>query len=165
MLKNFPWQMAYLAPRGIGPSALPENERDRIQIRRRYYLLGQSQDGMRVWDVRRAIQALHKQAGGEERSLWLQGQSNMAGVALYASLFEPNIKRLDLHDLPTSHKKGPTFLNVLRHLDMPHAAAMAAERSQLVLYDTEAKQWDFSTSTAAALNWDKKQIQFRKIPN
>jgi dihydroorotate dehydrogenase len=50
----------------------------------------------------------------------------MAGNVLYASLYEKDIHRLDLHDLPTSHQEGPELLNVLRFTDLPQIAAIAA---------------------------------------
>ncbi|MHC4734537.1 MAG: hypothetical protein ACYTDW_08765, partial [Planctomycetota bacterium] len=84
-------------------------------------LLGQTRDSMRVWDVRRAIQAIRKIDSLSDTSIQLRGKQIMGGIVLYASLFEPVITRLDLWDLPNSHRDGPTFLNVLRYLDMPHA--------------------------------------------
>ena len=66
--------------------------------------------------------------------LWLQGHRQQAGVALYASLFEPDVTRLDLWELPQSHREGPYFLNVLKYLDTPQAVAMAAGRSKVRVY-------------------------------
>ena len=88
----------------------------------------------------------------------------MAGVALYASLFEPDIKRLDLYDLPKTHRDGPIFLNVNRYLDMPQAVAMAAERSKVVLYQDDDAGWEYPQAVAEKLGWDAKQIQIRKKP-
>ena len=89
--------------------------------------LGQTLDGMRVWDVRKAVQALRSVDGFKNVPLWMQGEREMAGITLYASLFEPEIKRLDLWHLNKSHRHGPIFLNVLRYLDVPQAVAMAAD--------------------------------------
>ena len=80
----------------------------------------------------------------------------MAGVALYASLFDPRIARLQLIDLPASHAEGPEFLNVLRFLDMPQAVAMAAERTSVQLDGRTAGAWQFPTSVAASLGWDSE---------
>jgi len=38
--------------------------------------------------------------------LWINGEREMGANMLYASLFEPNIKRIDLHKLPKSHRDG-----------------------------------------------------------
>ena len=161
MLTNLPWVMAYVAPRGVGPTAWDQSEPNSTQIRRRFYLLGQTLEGMQAWDVRRAIQALRGIEDFEDVPLWLQSEGSMAGVALYASLFERDIARLDLHRLPAGHRDGPFLLNVRRYVDMPQAAAMAAERTRLVLYDVEENDWSYVRDVARQLNWDKKQVQFR----
>jgi len=44
-------------PRGIGPTAWQANDREEVQIRRRFMLLGQTLEGMRVWDIRQAVRA------------------------------------------------------------------------------------------------------------
>ena len=51
----------------------------------------------------------------------------MGANALYASLYLEGLSRLELEHLPVSHHAGPTYLNVLRYLDLPQALAMAAE--------------------------------------
>jgi dienelactone hydrolase len=165
MFKRFKWGMAYVAPRGVGPAAWDRTEKKQIQHRRRFYLLGQTLEGMQVWDIRRAVQALRSVERMRGVPLWLQGERQMAGNVLYASLFEPEVARLDLWHLPKSHREGPTFLNVLRVLDMPQAVAMAAERSQVRLYQRDAAGWDYPAGVAAKLGWDPKQIQIRPLGN
>src|SRR5439155_16990750 len=129
------WALATIAPRGSGPTrwAPHPGERGRsegadIQIRRRFALIGQTLDGQRVWDVRRAVAALRVAPNLKDVPLWLQGKGDMAGIALYAGLFEPGVARLDLWQPPASHQQGPTFLNVRRILDMPQAPALAFPR-------------------------------------
>ena len=87
----------------------------------------------------------------------------MAGITLYASLFEPHVKRLDLWHLNSSHHHGPIFLNVLRYLDVPQAVAMAAERSQVRIYQDDTKGWDYPQQVAKTLGWDKNQFQVRNV--
>ena len=153
--------IAYIAPRGIGPDAWNKDERKQIQIRRRFMLLGQTVDGMRVWDVRRAIQAIRTIESVSGSKVTLQGEGKMAGIALYASLFEPDITRLVLLYLPITHLNGPTFLNVMRYLYMPQAVAMAAERSQVQLIQVRDLGWQFPQAVAERLDWpdDKFQLQ------
>jgi acetyl esterase/lipase len=151
--------IAYFAPRGIGLTAWNPDGRKQTQIRRRFMLLGQTLDGMRVWDVRRAIQALRTIDSLSGKPLGLQSKKNMAGIVLYASMFEPGITQLDLWDLPNSHRNGPTFLNVLRYLDMPQALAMAAERSRVKLYQKDDSGWQFPQAVAKKLGWPQKQFQ------
>ena len=164
MFASFPWAMAYVAPRGVGPTAFDPAERKQTHIRRRFYLLGQTLESTQTWDVRRAIQTL-RTTDLKSTPLWLQSHGSMAGVTLYASLFEPQIRRLDLYGLPQSHRVGPTLLNVQRYLDMPQAVAMAAERSSVVLYEDRPEEtWQYPRELAKRLEWSAKQLQVRALP-
>jgi len=166
MFQQFKWGMAYMAPRGIGPTEWTRDERERVHIRRRFVLLGQSRDGMRSWDVRRAAQALRSLEGMQQVPLWMQAEREMAGITLYASLFEPDVARLDLWQLSASHREGPFFLNVLRFLDVPQAVALAAARSKVRIYQDEAatSKWEYPQAVARKLGWHKLQLQVRAIP-
>ena len=88
----------------------------------------------------------------------------MAALSLYATLFESNVKRIDLHELPKSHRDGPALFNVLRVLDLPQTATLAAERSQVVIHQAEDGGWEFPAAVAKQLGWEK-QFQLRKPPN
>jgi len=164
-LKNTNNALAYVMCRGIGPTIWSTDKRNLKEIRRRFMLLGQTLDGMRTWDLRRAIQAVRSRSieSLQDAPVRLEGQGNMAGIALYASLFEPDIAGLDLVNLPLSHHDGPIYLNVLRYLDMPSAVAMAAERSQVNLYQEDDAGWQFPKAVADRLCWPEKQIQIHTV--
>ena len=164
MVKSFKWGMAYVAPRGIGPTAWGQNERRQTQVRRRFMLLGQTLDGMRTFDVVRAAGALRLVDGMDKVPLWMQGEKTMAAITMYASLFVPDVSRLDLHDLPESHRSGPIYLNVLRYLDIPQTVALAAERARVRIYQPRAGGWEYPRRVAKALSWDKKQLVIRVLP-
>lgn len=164
MLESFAWGMAWVAPRGIGPGAWSEAEKRQTGIRRRFQLLGQTVDSMRVWDVRRAVQAVRQLDGLRDRPMWLQGEQEMAGVVLYASMFEPNIARIDLWGLPESHREGPDFLNVLRVWDLPAAVAMVAGPTQVRIYQKSTEGWEFPRAVGNRLGWNEKQVQVRVVP-
>src|SRR5207248_1909387 len=83
------------------------------------------------WDIRRVTQAFRSFRSLQAVPLWLEAHGELAADALYASLFEKGIAGLELWQVPKSHRDGPDYLNVLRVLDLPQAAAMAAERSQV----------------------------------
>jgi len=159
---NFAWVMAYVAPRGVGPTAW--NPKWDTPNRRRFMILGQTRDGMQTWDVRRGVQAVRTLAAFKNAPLWLQGERQMAGMVLYASLFEPNIARLDLWALPTSHRDGPMYLGVQRFLDMPQAVAMAAERSRVRLYTDDPQPWQFPLAVRRQLGWNEKQLEIMAPP-
>jgi dienelactone hydrolase len=162
MFESFKWGMAYLCPRGIGPTEWTGSDKAQTQRLRRFYLLGQTVDGMRVWDVRRGVQACKLIPGLEKTPLWIQSSRDMAVNCLYASLFEDGITRLDLHEMPVSHQQGPAYLNVLKYLDIPQAAAMALERTRVIVYDDDAAKWSYVGGTAKLLHVPEKQWQVRK---
>jgi len=163
MLLGTKWGMAYVAPRGVGPSSWSQlSAGKQTQLRRRLLLLGESLESAQVWDIHQAAAALRSVPSFARTPLWLQSQKAMAANALYASLFIPDVKRLDLHAIPGSHRDSPTYLNVLRHLDLPQAVALAAERSTIALYTSNAAPWEYSQKVAAALGWGEKRVQIRQ---
>jgi hypothetical protein len=147
-------------PRGTGNAAWSRDEKKQIQIRRRFMLLGQTLEGMQVWDVRRAVQATRTLPGAKDLPIRIEASGPMAGVALYAALFEPAVTELQLHDLPRTHMQGPHFLNVLRVLDVPQALAMAAERAKVRIDRTPVEGFEFATQTAEALKWGDDRLRF-----
>ena len=136
-LSGYPLAFGIVAPRGIGPTrwgtSLGESH-----IRRRFALIGQKLDGQRVWDARRAVDAFDAfgELKGAKRTL--EGTGPMAGVALYTSLFEPTVAKVVMRHPTTSHRTGPTFLNVLRVLDLPQAVSLATCEVRI---EGEAKDW------------------------
>jgi dienelactone hydrolase len=161
------WAIAFVAPRGVGSTAWEATPKQQTHIRRRFFLLGQTLEGMQVYDVRRAVQALRTLPGQDALPLWLEGRGEMAGVALYASLFEPRIAGLDLWKLPQSHRDGPALLGVQQTLDMPQAVALAAERSQVVLHQSAADaqstaretEWLYPLGVIRRLGWKTDQLR------
>ncbi len=125
--------VAVVPVRGIGPTQWNQNPRKDTHIRRRFLLLGQSVDGMRVWDIRRAAEAATQIGSQTNQKIDVEAAGNMAGLAVYAAIFEPRIGTLNLTNLPENHRNGPYFLNVSRFLTMPEALAMAGQERQVKL--------------------------------
>ena len=98
--------------------ASADDTKAQTHIRRRFMLLGQTLDGMRVWDIRRAIRTIPTP---ENRHLTLRSRREMDVNALYAALFETGVASLNLVELPESHRNGPDYLNVLQVLDVQEA--------------------------------------------
>ncbi len=149
---------AYVAPRGIGPTEWTRDPKKRTHIRRRFMLLGQTLDGMRVWDMRRAIQSLRSLPGLQETALIIDAHSESSVATLYAALFETGIARLNLHQLPTTHQSGPDFLNVMRFLDIPQAVGMAAEHTPVHLFQAQSSGWDYPIAVGKNLGWTDGRI-------
>jgi hypothetical protein len=131
--------VAYFAPRGIGLSAWNSDERVQTHIRRRFMLLGQTLDSMRVWDIRRAVQTL-RTLSYTNPPVALQAEGPMAVNVLYASLFEP-VADLQLWALPSTHVQGPDYLNIMRSLDVPQALFLSLKQRRVHLHDVNKEQW------------------------
>ena len=110
---------AFFAPRGVGLTAWSGDEKKQAQLRRRFMLLGQTLDGMRVWDIRRAAQVAHFVREADTAKVALTARGPMAVNARYAALFEPGIGKLELSALPETEAGQPDYLNVCRFLDFP----------------------------------------------
>jgi dienelactone hydrolase len=136
------------------------NEKTSTHVRRRLALLGRSFDDGQVWDVRRAIGALRLQPEFQNAKFWLDGYFEDGAIALYAGLFEPAVARFTLVWPPTSHRQGPTFLDVLRVLDIPQAVALAYPRRVEVI-DADETQWQWSR--AVRRFYDGEVLRFRGL--
>ncbi|MBE0534656.1 MAG: prolyl oligopeptidase family serine peptidase [Phycisphaerae bacterium] len=146
--------VAFFAPRGIGLTAWASgDERKQTHIRRRFMLLGQTLDGMRLWDVRQAVRVIGDLADNRDAAIEVEGQGVMAGLAVYAVLFEPAITGCRLWNPPATHGEGPIFLNALRFLDMPAAMAMAAEKCRLTIWDKHPERWAWPQQVAQKCGW------------
>ena len=123
--------LAWFAPRGVGLTAFSGDERARTKIRRRFMLLGQTLDGMRVWDIRRAVQMIHFVREGDVARVEVQASGDMAVNSLYAALYEPTVRHLNLQGLPQSPLPGPDYLGELRVVDLPQVLAAVGDKVEL----------------------------------
>ena len=152
--------MAFFCPRGVGPTSLAAlSEVKQTHLRRRLLLLGESLESGQVWDIRQAVGALRSLPGWANTPLSLRSGQVMAANTLYASLYMEGLSRLELENLPVSHRAGPTYLNVLQYLDLPQALAMAAERMPVILYTGDTTPWRYAQAVTLALGMEDR-LQF-----
>ncbi|MBP8257682.1 MAG: prolyl oligopeptidase family serine peptidase, partial [Opitutaceae bacterium] len=90
--------LAFLVPRGIGPTRWGSDKGARVTSARSYMALGQTLEGMRVWDICRAIEALREPEvlGHAAAEVNLSGERFQAVNALYASLFASGVSTVEL---------------------------------------------------------------------
>ena len=118
-----------------------------MQTRRRFALLGQTLDGMRVLDVRRALACI---GPSTRRPLCVSGAGDAAPLALWAAVFEPEVDRVILIDPPATVRDGPAFLNLERVLTMPQAVALLYPR-EVFLEGANAADWQWPAQLAKNL--------------
>ncbi|WP_182866725.1 alpha/beta hydrolase family protein [Rhodopirellula sp. JC639] len=119
---------AYIVPRGVGPTRWSDDQRTQTHLRRRFMLLGQTLAGMRVYDVRRAIEALRQSPGLESAPVSITAADDAAVWGLYASLFVDRIDQLNLEQLPERNRDAPDMLNVSRIVEIEDVAKAARTR-------------------------------------
>lgn len=121
----------WFAPRGQGPQAWSGDERKQIQLRRRFQLLGQTADGMRVWDIRRALEAVRRLGGPTEVELVASGR--LASLAAVAALLDDHPPALRLHALPESRNDQPDLLNFTRVTDDSHLREILGSHTRVTI--------------------------------
>ncbi len=180
MHASFKWGMVYACPRGVGPVSWEPSAdgvdskqaaaltKDRTHRLRRFYLLGQTLEGVQTGDIRSMIESLRMVPGLEKTKMWLQASRTQAVNTLYASLSVDGLTRVDLHELPPSHmdEGAPPYFSVLRYLDIPQAVALACERTRVIIYDNNKEAWNFPMQTAEKLGWSKETgngLQLRDV--
>jgi hypothetical protein len=136
--------IAVVVPRGVGPTDWGGDDRARTQARRRYMLLGQTEAGMQVWDVRRAISALLQRDGWQGTEVGLVGKGDAAVIALHAGTLDPRVLGMRLIDMPAENRDAPDLLNVSRIVELPALVVMNASAEKTIeIVPTEAtkKRW------------------------
>ena len=144
---------AWFAPRGIGPSAWPSDDWHHTQIRRRFMLIGETLDSIRVFDIIKAVQATTTLPRFGRVKAILRAHRHMAVNALYASLFLPQAGALELFELPKNHRQGPDYLNVSRLGSLPWTIAASLEDRPIKLIRTAPHVAVFAESVATHLKW------------
>lgn len=142
--------VALFAPRGVGPTAWPEKKD--THIRRRFYLLGQTLEGMRVLDARRAVGVMSLL--GHPRTT-IVGEGEAAPIALWAAVYEPErVSKVVLINPPATVRDGPAFLNLDRVMTMPQAVSMLHPR-KVEIIGSPAEAWSWAQTLAENLGAEK----------
>ncbi|MEC9094698.1 MAG: acetylxylan esterase [Planctomycetota bacterium] len=155
--------IVFVTPRGVGENRWNPNERFQTQTQRRFYLLGQTADAMRVYDIRRAVAAIQEIHPKGTPAIWLNARGSMAINAVYATLFDLPVQRLDLFQPTSTHRQGPYYLNVRRVLEIPQAIAIAAEKATIKIQTNNPTDYSFAQTTSRLGNRDPK-VEFVKSP-
>jgi cephalosporin-C deacetylase-like acetyl esterase len=113
-------------PRGVGEAPWPKTTW--IHMLRNAMHTGQTVDSMRLQDVLAAVRQVREMPEVDAGRITVMGRGVSGALALYAAILDSGISQVVMQDPPSSHREGPLFLNVLRHTDLPEAAALVAPR-------------------------------------
>ena len=103
---------AVLIVRG-GADADSKN-RAAVQMRRRYMLLGQTLDGMRVWDILRGVELL-KSFSEKSARISIRGDEKQAANVLMAAVMSTEPIQVAATDIPSAKQSDtPDYLNFLK---------------------------------------------------
>ena len=133
--------IAFLEPRGSGSLAWEASEER--SIRRRLALLGQTLDGMRAWDARRAVGAIRALDGLGSATVLLSAIPGQATVALMASAIDPINSKLVLGFPSPDLERGQAFLGLSRVLDAPQMLALVAAEDIKLITREGPEVWDW----------------------
>jgi len=134
------------------------NAAKQIHIARRFQLLGLTIDGMRVWDIRRAVQLVRQQCP-QLKMLTIRAGDDTEFLAAIASLFEPPAQRLVLPNLSPDLDHQPSILNLTRTVPLELLPIAAALQSPIVT-QTAAKGLPLAEAVVGASSWQGKSIEF-----
>jgi dienelactone hydrolase len=123
-LKKNP-SLAYLVVRG-GPKA-DSTDPSAIQVRRRYMLVGQTLDGMRVWDIIRGLK-LARRMEEFHGPIRLSGNGKQADNALVAASFSTE-RGVVSYAQQNDPAELPDYLNLLRFTNWDELRALASDSS------------------------------------
>ncbi len=152
-------ELVIYCPPGVGEWKLNADAKERNQLARRALLIGDTLAGMQVLDLVRVISTL-KEASERDAEITISASGDLAGVAVYASIFGGRPVTLDLTALPSSHLQGPILINVLRGMDLPEAVAISAETNVLKIKGVKADDFGYSLAVANGLGWGEGRLVF-----
>lgn len=123
-------EIVLVSTRGAGPAHYSGDDRKQTQIRRRFYLLGQSLESLQTLDILQALETTPSLVK-ENTELQCEASGKTANMLIYASLFSKDNLKMELTSPFLSDKDIPPYLNILKYMDMEAVVIMAAEKHQL----------------------------------
>ncbi len=141
-----PWMAQEAPPPNSSP---PDSSPPNPALLRRLNLIGMTADALETW---RLCSQLRRVAATGPADF--TGDGIQAARAIYAALFCEGTTALTLARLPVTHRQGPYYFNILRHLDLPQAVAMAAEKCRITLTG-RPDDWTWAVQTAERMGFAK----------
>ena len=142
---------AWVDTRGFGATKVAPDAMK--HVRRRFWLLGQTFDGMRLWDLRCAVRVLEKVRPTQHDQLAVSGSEDGGISAMLLGALESSVDGFVLTNPPSDLNKAPAFLNLERVLLAPEALGLVAPRSVWLLTNHPGN-WEWNTHLGKVLKLD-----------
>lgn len=123
-------QIIFLPIRGSGIARYTGEDGTLIHIKRRYYLLGQTLEGMQTWDILKGINFANDLMPAIRS---IRAQESTSIMVTYASLYTRENNNLYLESPEMTHDSGPAYLNVRKYMDIPQALLMASRSNNVFI--------------------------------
>ncbi|MFH1070923.1 MAG: hypothetical protein V1794_14995, partial [Candidatus Glassbacteria bacterium] len=104
----------------------------RHQMIREANIIGYCFDGMRVYEILRAVDLLRGLPEVDPQRIALFGKKALGVNCLYAGLLDGNLERVIVESPTASHTQGPYYLGILTHTDIPEVAWLMADKLKLI---------------------------------
>lgn len=155
--------LVFVLPRGIGAAAWNSETKKRTQIERRFMLIGQTSDGMRVFDITQALQAIKQWSNLVGQPIDVRAEGKTAILAALAVAFEP-VSEIRLLNPPENLRDGPYFLNISRYVTVPQVLLLVADKTPLRLAVAAPEKWRKLSQVAAGLGWSDERLTVIQSP-
>lgn len=138
---------------------LPEKE---IQLARRYYLLGESQESVEINELRLFLRS-QESSGNSIASRQLWGKGRGAIELAIAVLLENASGQLVLEEPPSSHTDGPYLINIGRIADVPEILGALAITNQITIYTNSPSKFSYLQELKAKFGDQLKPIEIQTL--
>jgi len=140
-LPEFSGTWVWIAPRGVGPTRWSGTEIELNHIRRRFYLLGTTQERVQAEDVQRALQHVGQVLNVSFHSLPIKASGQAANWTVLAMFLIPGssdpVAAVQLADLPTDPAVQGQLLAMEQLFDWPDMLIdLGTKTRQLTLHVT-----------------------------
>ena len=100
-------------------------------MKRQAMVAGTTLESMQVYEVLRSLAFLRSLPEVDHSRITIAGKGETGMNGLYAALLDGQVARIVLGTPPSSHRQGPTYLNVLRYTDIPEVIALMSGKVRL----------------------------------
>jgi len=156
--------LGFAAPRGVGPGAIDGGTQAETRLRRRLYLVGQTLEGMQVYDLLQGWRALSQRVGVDRPRWELVGEGL---VPLFVTAVDGELRRLRLIDRGNEPASGnrESFLSFDRWVGKERLVALALQNADLTVVTPDREFGHWGGEVARKLGWERKiTLEVEPIP-